>query len=349
MTSGLKNGKKQWTCEIDSQIGNDKGAQPGSHNGSNDANVPQKPVEMPKVKKSLVHSTKTAPQPVKHQNTTPLQPLGIILGPTDQNDMTPNYPSGSDKPGPAISQNLDFQRPPGNQSSSFLPRLKNVNQQHHQGSYPRSQHQTDAYSYHQTQHVQQPYQHYQRPPYYPQEFQSWHHSAQQAPHNPGGYPHLSGSVDMQAMGEMRNLLLTTLLEGEPRAVPGDSSEDMEEKNEGSLERPESPKQFLDLDSHKRQSGGFGYSVPNNWSSSNFRPPSNMMPRPLYPPQHTYQAHRYPQQPLHTACHPVQGHANGQPRLGPNYPHMENRGHFRAVVMEQGGVMPQLHDMYQQQG
>ncbi|KAM5172575.1 chromatin remodeling regulator CECR2 [Mantella aurantiaca] len=347
LPSGLKNGEKHSTCGIDSQVGNDKNEKLDSHNGFSDATVPQKPVEMPKLKEPLAGATKLASQPVKHQETTLHQPLGNTFGPRHQNDMVHIYPSGGHKPRPVMGHNFGFQRPTGNPPSTFSPRFGNIQQRPPQGSYPRYHHQTEAYSYQNPQHVQQSYQHYQRPPYYPQEYQSWHHSAQQAPQHPGDYPH--PSVSMQGIGEMRNLLMSTLLEGEPRAVPGDSSEEMEEKSEGSLERPESPKQFLDLDSHKRQSGGFTYGVPNSWDNSNFRPPSNMMSQPHFPPQHHYQAHGYPQQPLHPARRSVQGQTNGQPQLGPSYPHMANRGHFHAVMMEQRGGMPQFQDMYQQQG
>ncbi|XP_018417586.1 PREDICTED: cat eye syndrome critical region protein 2 [Nanorana parkeri] len=346
--TGLKNGEEQWTSGIGSQVGNDQNAKLGSHNGFGVAAVPQKPAEMPKLKESLAGSTKIALQQVKQQDTSPHQPPVNAFGLRHQNDMAPIYPSGH-KPGPVMGHNFGFQQPPGNQPSAFSPRFGSVHQQPHQGSYPRYQHQTEAYPYHHPQHAQQPYQHYQRPPYYPQEYQSWHQSAQQAPQHPGGYPHQSGSLGMQDIGEMRNLLMSTSLEGEPRAVPGDNSEEMEDKSEGSLERPESPKQFLDLDSHKRQSGGFPYGVPNSWGNSNFRPPSNIMPQTHYPPQHHYQPHGYPQQPLRPTRHPVRGQTNGQPRLGPNYTHMENRGHFHAVMMEQRGGIPQFQDIYQQQG
>ncbi|XP_040201265.1 cat eye syndrome critical region protein 2 [Rana temporaria] len=348
LPSGAKNGEKQWTSGIGSQVEKDMDAKSGSYNGF-DAAVPQKPVEMPMLKKQLLGVTKMALQSVKHQDTTPHQPSVNTFVPKHQNDTAPIYPSGGNKPGPVMDQSFGFQRPPGYQPSQFSPRFGNVHQQPHQASYPRFHHQAEAYPYHHPQHAQQPYQNYQRPPYYTQEYQNWHHSAQQAPPHSGGYSQSSGSVGMQGIGDMRNLLMSPLLEGEPRAVPGDSSEEMEEKSEGSLERPESPKQFLDLDSHKRQSGGLAYGVPSNWGSSNFRPPSNMMTQSHYLPQNHYQPHGYSQQPLHPARHPVHGQTNGQPRMVPNYPHMENRGHFHAVMMEQRGSMPQFQEMYHQQG
>ncbi|XP_072256116.1 chromatin remodeling regulator CECR2 [Pyxicephalus adspersus] len=348
LPSALKYEEKHNASGICSKVENDQIAKVGSHNGFGDASVPQEPADKPKPNESLFSATKIASQPPERQDIAPHQPSVNTSGPRHQNDLTPIYPAGGHKPGPVMGHNFGFQRSPGNQASPFSPRFGNAQQQLHQGSYPRYPHQTEAYPFHHPQHAQQPYPHYQRPPFYPQEYQNWHHSAQQALQHPRGFPQPNGSVGMQGMGEMRNLLMSPLLEGEPRAVPGDSSEEMEEKNKGSLERPESPKQFLDLDSHKRQSGGFAYGVPNSWGNSNF-PLPNMMPQTHYPPQHHYQPRGYPQQPLHPSRHPVHGQTNGQPRLGPNYPHIENRGHFHAVMMEPRGRMPHFQDMYQQQG
>ncbi|XP_068133363.1 chromatin remodeling regulator CECR2 isoform X2 [Hyperolius riggenbachi] len=349
-SGGLQNEVKQWTADPSTHVGTDRDAKVHSHNGFSDINVPQKSTRMSNLEESTVSIAKTEPQQVQQQETTSHQTPVNVFGPNQQNDFPNVFPSGCLKPGPGtvIGHQFGIQRTPGPHPPPFLPpNYGNGQQQSHQGSYARY-HQAESYSYHRSQQPQQPYQHYQRPLYFPLEYQSWQASAQQSPQHQGSYTNSIGPVGMQGMGEMRSLLMSPLLEGEPRAVPGDNTEEERERGDDAIERPESPKQFLDLDSHKRQSGGFVYSGPNNWSNTNFPHQPGVMSQQSYPLQHHYQPRGYPQQPLHPPRYPVPRQANGHPSLGPGYARMENRGHFRAVMMEQRGGVPPFQEMYQPQ-
>ncbi|KAM4038272.1 LOW QUALITY PROTEIN: chromatin remodeling regulator CECR2 [Anomaloglossus baeobatrachus] len=218
------------------------------------------------------------------------------------------------------------------------------------GQFPRYHHQGEAYSYQRPQQAQPLYQPYQRPPFYPQEYQRWPHNGQQTPQRSRGYTRLDGTLSAENIEELRTLLMSPLLEGEPRAVPGDSAEGPEEKPEKDDDpsgRSESPKQFLDLDSHKRQNGPYPYGRTHGWASANLCPPSHMVPQSHYPAHQQYQPQGYPQPPIHQQRHPVPGPTNGHPQMGSGYPQMDSRGPFHAALMEQSGMQP-FTDMYRAQ-
>ncbi|XP_075711797.1 chromatin remodeling regulator CECR2 [Rhinoderma darwinii] len=293
-----------------------------------------------------IGSSKTERQLILHQEVPQPSPQVDTAGPAHRGEFSSMIPTAGKRAVMGRRPGVEGPHSPQYPHQQF----GNGHPRPHSGQYPRYPHQGEAYPYQQLQPTPHPYQPYQRPPYYPQDFQRWHNNGQQSPQHTGGYPHLDGALNTQSMGELRSLLMSPLLEGEPRAVPGDSMESPEEKGEKSdnpSNRPESPKQFLDLDSHKRQSGPYAYArPPQGWANPSFRPPSNMMPQPHYPPQHQYHPRGYPRSPLHRH-HPVPGQTNGQPQMGSGYPHVDNRGHFHAAMMEQGG-MHQFTDMYRLQ-
>ncbi|XP_063785386.1 chromatin remodeling regulator CECR2 [Pseudophryne corroboree] len=339
-TDTLGDGKKSWDSGSVGHAGDDQDIPVGPQNGFIGRNAPDKAMELPTSQESAVGTSVTEPKEV----TLP-RPQADVVGPVDRGVFAPMIPSGGSRLKPIMGHHAGIERFPGPHPSHFPPqRFGNE----HVQPYPRFHHQTEAYPYQQPPHTQPPYLTYQQPPFYPQEYPRW----QQAQQHAGGYPHPDGALGMQGVGELRSLLMSPLLEGEPRAVPGETTEQTEEtdkRSEDSSDRPESPKQFLDLDSHKRQSGGFVYGGPPSWSNANFRPQHSMMSQPHYPPQH-YQPRGFPHQPLHPPRHPVHGQTNGQQPPGPSYPLMENnRGHFHAVMMEQAGGMPSFTDMYRPQG
>ncbi|XP_044133421.1 cat eye syndrome critical region protein 2 [Bufo gargarizans] len=280
------------------------------------------------------------PQPVIHQVVPQPLPQVDMADPGHRHEFASVMPTAGHTP--VISQPPKPHHP--------IQRFGNGHLRPHLGHFPRYLHQGEAYLYPQPQQTQPPYQPYQRPPYYPQEYQRWHHNRPQAPQNLGGYHQPDRALNTPNMGELRSLLMSPLLEGEPRAVPGESIECPEEKAEKSDDpssRPESPKQFLDLDSHKRQSGSYAYGRQHGWANPNFQLPSNMMPQSHYPPQHQYHPRGYPHQPLQQHRHPVPRQTNGHPQVGPGYPHIDSRGHFHAATLE--GSMHQFTDMYRPQG
>ncbi|XP_009331296.1 PREDICTED: cat eye syndrome critical region protein 2 [Pygoscelis adeliae] len=148
----------------------------------------------------------------------------------------------------------------------------------------------------------------------------------------------------------------------------------DEKSEESQERPESPKEFLDLDNHnaatKRQSsvaaGEFLYGAPPPHLGSGMGfgpsafPPHGVMLQTGSPyasrhPASHFQPRTYGS-PMnaHLSHHPASGQANGLSQEGPLYRcREENVGHFQALLMEQrgsgGGMGGPPQDLYRPSG
>ncbi|KAM4748720.1 chromatin remodeling regulator CECR2 [Rhinophrynus dorsalis] len=314
-------------------------------NGMDGRSTSEESVELGRPMEPVESTTKTEPLPVTQQDMTHPKPGTEIGG-----NFAPMFSPGGTKLGYGPIQHAGVVRHPGPHPSQFPPqRFGNGPPQGHPGSYPRYHQQGTAYPYNHPQQAQPPYQPYQRPPYYPQEFPRWQGNVHQPPQPGGNYQHPGGPQSMQGMGELRRMLMSPVMECEPKAVPGEGQKE-EEEGEGGSDGGESPKQFLDLDSHKRQSGGFVYSGPQAWGNANFHRHPNMMVQPPYQPQHHYQPRGYSQPPLHPTLHPAHRHANGHNAHGPGYTHPDHsRGHFQAVMMEQSGGMPPFQNMYRPQG
>ncbi|KAG9469966.1 hypothetical protein GDO78_019227 [Eleutherodactylus coqui] len=283
-------------------------------------------------------SKPSEPQQITCQEVPRPLPQVDMVGLGSTGEFAPMTPTAGSKP--AMGQ-------PSGPSHPLL-QFGNGHLRPHTGQYARY-HQNEAYSYQQPPQIQPSYLSCQRPFYYSQEYHRWHHNGQQAPQRSGNFLQPDRALGSQNMGELRSLLMSPLLEGEPRAVPGESTEHPEgkgEKSDDPAHRPESPKQFLDLDSHKKQIGPYTYGRPHGWVNPNLHPPSNMIPQ--YPPQHQYHPRGYPHLPLHQQRHHVPRQTNGRPQMGSAYPHMDSRGHFHAAMMEQGGKH-KFTDMYRPQG
>ncbi|XP_007935367.1 cat eye syndrome critical region protein 2 [Orycteropus afer afer] len=261
----------------------------------------------------------------------------------------------------------------------------------HSGIFPRYRpHQGMRYSY---QPPPQPSYHlYQRTPYYacPQGFSDW-----QRPLHPQGSP--SGTPftqpppprplfsDKNAMASLQGCETLHAALTSPnrmdavasKVVPTDGQNPgpEEEKLDESMERPESPKEFLDLDNHnaatKRQSSlsanDYLYGTPPppplnsgmGFGSSAFPPHGVMLQTgPPYTPQRPashFQPRAY-SSPVaaHPPHHPVAAQPNGLPQEGPIYRcQEEGMGHFQAVMMEQigtgSGIRGPFQEMYRPSG
>ncbi|XP_053262179.1 chromatin remodeling regulator CECR2 [Podarcis raffonei] len=237
------------------------------------------------------------------------------------------------------------------------------------------------------------YHHYQQPPYYPcpQGYSDWQRPfpPQSSPtgHPPGpsplARPPFSDRATMGSGMQGCEVLTTSLASpnrmdmASTKEVPSSGQElpPEAEKTDESQERPESPKEFLDLDNHnaatKRQrsvaAGEYLYSSPPPPMSSSglgfgpsaFPPHSVMLQTgspyaPRHPTGH-FQSRAYGS-PVnaHLAHLPATNQANGLAHEGPLYRcQEENVGHFQALMMEQtgrgggmGGLSP---DMYRTAG
>ncbi|XP_048072851.1 chromatin remodeling regulator CECR2 isoform X9 [Ursus arctos] len=260
----------------------------------------------------------------------------------------------------------------------------------HSGVFPRYRpHQGIRYSY---QSPPQPsYHHYQRTPYYPcpQGFSDWQRHLH-PPGSPSGlppnppppprplFPDKSGLANLQGC-ETLNAALTSPTQMDAAAAKvvstdGQNPGPEEEKLDESMERPESPKEFLDLDNHnaatKRQSSlsasEYLYGAPPpplssgmGFSSSTFQPHGVMLQTgPPYTPQRPashFQPRAY-SSPVaaHPPHHPVAAQPNGLSQEGPVYRcQEEGLGHFQAVMMEQigtgSGIRGPFQEMYRPSG
>ncbi|XP_045444494.1 cat eye syndrome critical region protein 2 isoform X2 [Pipistrellus kuhlii] len=244
----------------------------------------------------------------------------------------------------------------------------------HSGVFPRYRpHQGMRYSY---QPPPQPsYHHYQRTPYYtcPQDFSDWQRhlsplgSPSGLPPNQPPPPRPLFS-DKNAMANLQgcetlNAALTSptcmdAVAAKIIATDGQNPGPEEAKPDESMERPESPKEFLDLDNHnaatKQQSSlsasEYLYGTPPSplssgmgFGSSAFPPQGVMLQtRPSYTP-HQPASHLQPRaysSPVaaHPPHHPVAAQPNGLSQEGPIYHcQEEGLGHFQAVMMEQIGT------------
>ncbi|XP_058600225.1 chromatin remodeling regulator CECR2 isoform X4 [Neofelis nebulosa] len=259
----------------------------------------------------------------------------------------------------------------------------------HSGVFPRYRpHQGMRYSY---QSPPQPsYHHYQRTPYYPcpQGFSDWQRHLH-PPGSPSGLPpnpppppralfsDKSTLANLQGC-ETLNAALTSQTQMDAVAAKvvsadGQNPVPEEEKLDESMERPESPKEFLDLDNHnaatKRQSSlsanEYLYGTPPSlssgmgFSSSTFQPHGVMLQTgPPYTPQRPashFQPRAY-SSPVaaHPPHHPVAAQPNGLSQEGPIYRCQEDGlGHFQAVMMEQigtgSGIRGPFQEMYRSPG
>ncbi|NXN88983.1 CECR2 protein, partial [Bombycilla garrulus] len=232
------------------------------------------------------------------------------------------------------------------------------------------------------------YHHYQRAPYYgcPQGYSDWqrplHPQASPSGH-PGAHPPLArppfperGPQGCEALSAALASPGRVDLASAKEVSPSDGRElgPEDEKSEESQERPESPKEFLDLDNHnaatKRQSsvaaGEFLYGAPPphlgagmGFGPSAF-PPHGVMLQTGSPygsrhPAGHFQPRTYGS-PMnaHLSHHPASSQANGLSQEGPLYRcREENVGHFQALLMEQrggvGGMGGPPQDLYRPSG
>ncbi|XP_016069273.1 PREDICTED: cat eye syndrome critical region protein 2 isoform X2 [Miniopterus natalensis] len=256
----------------------------------------------------------------------------------------------------------------------------------HSAVFPRYRpHQGMRYSY---QPPPQPsYHHYQRTSYYtcPQGFSDWQRHLH-PPRSPSGpppsQPHpprplfsdKNAMVNLQGC-ETLNAALTSptrmdAVAAKVIAADGQNPGPEEEKPDESMERPESPKEFLDLDNHNAASkqhsslstSEYLYGTPPpplgsgmGFGSSVFPPHGVMLQtRPSYTPQRPT-SHLQPRaysSPVaaHPPHHPVTAQPNGLSQEGPMYRcQEESLGHFQAVMMEQigtgSGIRGPFQEMY----
>ncbi|XP_023579748.1 cat eye syndrome critical region protein 2 isoform X1 [Octodon degus] len=252
----------------------------------------------------------------------------------------------------------------------------------HPGVFPRYRPpQGVRYSYNPA--PQPSYPHYQRTPYYtcPQGFSDWQrplHPQGSAGGLPAGHPppqrsllERSAVADLQGCETLGASLTsptrTHAVAAKVISTDGQNPGSEEEKPDESVERPESPKEFLDLDNHnaatKRQrslsASEYLYGTPPPLSSgmgfnSPAFPPHGVMLQtgPPYTPQRP--ASHFPPRAYsspvaaHPPQHPVATQANGFSQEGPLYRcQEEGLGHFQAVMMEQIGTGSGLRGPFQE--
>ncbi|XP_029390940.1 cat eye syndrome critical region protein 2 homolog isoform X2 [Mus pahari] len=270
---------------------------------------------------------------------------------------------------------------PGSQPQSFSPRGFQANGPH-PGLFPRYRPQQGIrYSYQPS--SQPSYHPYQRTPYYtcPQGFSDWQRSlpSQRIPSGPpGSHPTRSLFPEKNVLSSLQgcetlNAALTSPTQMDAvtaKVVPpdGHNSGPEEEKMDESVERPESPKEFLDLDNHnaatKRQNSlstsDYLYGTPPpslssgmTFGSSAFPPHSVMLQTGSpYTPQRSashFQPRAYPSPvPAHPPPHPVATQPNGLSPEGSLYCcQEEGLGHFQASMMEQTGTGSRLRGSFQE--
>ncbi|XP_006891444.1 PREDICTED: cat eye syndrome critical region protein 2 [Elephantulus edwardii] len=331
----------------------------------------------------------TMPCAGQNAPTPPNADPSLMGGPVSQ--FSPLYMSGLEYPNSAahyhISPGLQGLGPMMEKSSMshpqhFPPRGFQSNNPH-SGIFPHYRpHQGMRYSYQPP--PQPPYHHYQRTPYYtcPQGFSDWQRPLHPQG-SPGGPPFTQPPpprplfTDKNAVTSLQgcetlNAALTspTRMDVATKVVPADGQNPgpEDEKLDESMERPESPKEFLDLDNHnaatKRQSSlsanEYLYGTPPppvgsgmGFGSSAFPPHGMMLPSgPPYTPQRPashFQPRAY-SSPVtaHPPHHPVAAQPNGLPQEGPVYRCQEEAmGHFQAVMMEQIGTASGIRGPFQE--
>ncbi|XP_066093872.1 chromatin remodeling regulator CECR2 [Saccopteryx bilineata] len=275
-------------------------------------------------------------------------------------------------------------RPSASHPQHFSPRGFHPNSSH-SGVFPRYRpHQGMRYSY---QPPPQPsYHHYQRTPYYPcpQGLPEWQRHLH-PPGSPTGPPpsqpppprplfsDKSTMVNLPGC-ETLSAALTSPTHADTGAVKavtadGQSPGPEKEKLDDSMERPESPKEFLDLDNHNAatkhrsslSAGGYLYGTPPPTLSSGVGfgspafPPHGVMlqTRPSYTPLRPaghFQPRAYSSpmaaRPPH---HPVaSSQPNGLSQDGAVYRcQEEGLGHFQAIMMEQIGTASGVRGPFQE--
>ncbi|XP_030071072.1 cat eye syndrome critical region protein 2-like [Microcaecilia unicolor] len=258
----------------------------------------------------------------------------------------------------------------------------------HPGVFPRyHHHQAVSYPYQSSSLPQPPpqpsYHHYQRPSYYPspQGYPDWQRPVQPPPTSAGHpsaqptpivrTPFLSQGTPASLQGcEISSTTLVSPgpVDGKPIATLNEQQDvGLEGKSPESQERPESPKEFLDLDNHnaatKRQNALaasdliYGAPMLNSgmcFNATGFPSHSSMMQGSPYASQHPadpFHPRSYPSPAsAHQPYHPPPNQMNGLAQEGPMYRCLEeNRGHFQAIMMEQRSSMGSFQDIYRPVG
>ncbi|OBS77210.1 hypothetical protein A6R68_16317, partial [Neotoma lepida] len=269
---------------------------------------------------------------------------------------------------------------PGSHPQPFSPRGFQPNSPH-PGLFPQYRPQQGMrYAY---QPSSQSYHPYQRTPYYtcPQGFSDWQRAlpSQRSPSGPpGSHPPRPLFPDKNALSSLQgcetlNAALTSPTQMDAVGAKvvlsdGQNPGPEEEKLDESVERPESPKEFLDLDNHnaatKRQNSmstnDYLYGTPPPPLSSGMTfgspafPPHSVMLQTGSPYTHQrpashFQPRAYPSPvAAHPPPHPVATQPNGLSPEGPLYRcQEEGLGQFQAAMMEQTGTGSGIRGPFQE--